>query len=35
VDYKRRNARKLARGGEEKGCVKACKRRNVGKVVGP
>ncbi len=34
VDYKGRNARKLARGGE-KGCVKTCKKRNVGKVVGP
>jgi hypothetical protein len=30
-DYKRRSARKLARGGEEKGCLKACRERNVGK----
>ncbi len=29
ADHKR-SARKPARGGEEKGCVKACRKRNMG-----
>jgi hypothetical protein len=30
ADYKRRSARKPATGGEDKGCVKACRKRSMG-----
>jgi hypothetical protein len=30
ADYKKRSVRKPARGGEEKGCLKTCRKRNMG-----